>query len=225
MNYKADTPVKVFNHSVSPINLPGQLREYYLDSYRGVPVVLTMPFSDVEYINSRTPVFRNGRVQFAEDERDDIYHALYLDNWKDTVLFDEEIDRIIRDNDMDAAERFIKITDVAEIHRVRSHMIALQNDENAEISNRMIDIINQRYDEINRGVRNSAISITKAKKRVQEDEDPRLTAMMEQMAALQAQLAALQTAQAVSVKAAPAPKKQTSQKSASKASASAEDAE
>lgn len=225
MNYKADTPVKVFNHSISAINLPGQFREYYLDGNRGVPPVLTMPFSDVEYINSRTPVFRNGRVQFAENERDDIYHALYLDNWKDTVLFDEEIDRIIRDNDMDAAERFIKITDVAEIHRVRSHMVALQNDDNAEISNRMIDIINQRYDEINRGVRNSAISITKAKKRVQEDEDPRLTAMMEQMAALQAQLAALQTTQAAPVKAAPAPKKQTSRKSASKASASAEDAE
>lgn len=225
MNYKADTPVKVFNHSISAINLPGQFREYYLDGNRGVPPVLTMPFSDVEYINSRTPVFRNGRVQFAENERDDIYHALYLDNWKDTVLFDEEIDRIIRDNDMDAAERFIKITDVAEIHRVRSHMVALQNDDNAEISNRMIDIINQRYDEINRGVRNSAISITKAKKRVREDEDPRLTAMMEQMAALQAQLAALQTAQAAPVKAAPAPKKQTSRKSASKASASAEDAE
>ena len=225
MNYKADTPVKVFNHSISAINLPGQFREYYLDGNRGVPPVLTMPFSDVEYINSRTPVFRNGRVQFAENERDDIYHALYLDNWKDTVLFDEEIDRIIRDNDMDAAERFIKITDVAEIHRVRSHMVALQNDDNAEISNRMIDIINQRYDKINRGVRNSAISITKAKKRVQEDEDPRLTAMMEQMAALQAQLVALQTAQVAPVKATSAPKKQTSRKSSSKASASAEDAE
>ena len=225
MNYKADTPVKVFNHSISAINLPGQFREYYLDGNRGVPPVLTMPFSDVEYINSRTPVFRNGRVQFAEDERDDIYHALYLDNWKDTVLFDEEIDRIIRDNDMDAAERFIKITDVAEIHRVHSDMVALQNDDNAEISNRMIDIINQRYDEINRGVRNSAISITKAKKRVQEDEDPRLTAMMEQMAALQAQLVALQTVQVAPVKATSAPKKQTSRKSSSKASASAEDAE
>ena len=195
MNYKADTPVKVFNHSISPINLPGQLREYYLEGSRGVPTVLTMPFSDVEYINSRTPVFRNGRVQFDEKDRDDIYHALYLDNWQDTVLFDEEIDRIIRENDMDAAERFVKITDVAEIHRVRSHAIALQNDENEEISNRMIDIINQRYDEINRGVRNSEINIGKAKERVKQDEDPRITAMMEQMAALTAQLAAMQAAQ------------------------------
>ena len=211
MNYKADTPVKVFNHSISSINLPGQFREYYLEGIRGVPTVLTMPFSDVEYINSRTPVFRNGRVQFDENERDDIYHALYLDNWKDTVLFDEEIDRIIRENDMDAAARFVKIADVAEIHRVRSHMVALQNDDGAEISNRMIDIINQRYDEINRGVRNSEINLGKAKERAKQDEDPRITAMMEQMAALQAQLAAMQTAPA------PAPKKQTTRKKATPA--------
>ena len=169
-----------------------------------------MPFSDVEYINSRTPVFRNGRVQFDENERDGIYHALYLDNWKDTVLFDEEIDRIIRENDMDAAARFVKIADVAEIHRVRSHMVALQNDDGAEISNRMIDIINQRYDEINRGVRNSEINLGKAKERAKQDEDPRITAMMEQMAALQAQLAAMQTASQTAT--APAPKKQTTRK-------------
>ena len=212
MNYKADTPVKVFNHSISSINLPGQFREYYLEGSRGVPTVLTMPFSDVEYINSRTPVFRNGRVQFDENERDDIYHALYLDNWKDTVLFDEEIDRIIRENDMDAAARFVKIADVAEIHRVRSHMVALQNDDGAEISNRMIDIINQRYDEINRGVRNSEINLGKAKERAKQDEDPRITAMMEQMAALQAQLAAMQTASQTAT--APAPKKQTTRKKA-----------
>lgn len=213
MNYKADTSVKVFNHSISSINLPGQFREYYLEGSRGVPTVLTMPFSDVEYINSRTPVFRNGRVQFDEKERDDIYHALYLDNWQDTVLFDEEIDRIIRENDMDAAERFVKITDVAEIHRVRSHMVALQNDNDAEISNRMIDIINQRYDEINRGIRNSEINLGKAKERVKQDEDPRIAAMMEQMAALTAQLAAMQAAQAP----VPAPKRQTSRKKAASA--------
>ena len=125
MTYKADTPVKVYNHSVSPINLPGQFRAYYLEGTRGVPTVVTMPFSDVEYINSRSPVFRNGTVQFSEAERDDVYRALYLDNWRDTVLFDEEIDRIIRENDMDAAEKFLKLTTVAEIHRVRGHMVAL----------------------------------------------------------------------------------------------------
>ena len=89
MNYKADTPVKVFNHSISSINLPGQFREYYLEGSRGVPTVLTMPFSDVEYINSRTPVFRNGRVQFDENERDGIYPVHYDENYRKFVLTGE----------------------------------------------------------------------------------------------------------------------------------------
>ena len=92
-------------------------------------------------------------------------------------------------------------------------MVALQNDDGAEISNRMIDIINQRYDEINRGVRNSEINLGKAKERAKQDEDPRITAMMEQMAALQAQLAAMQTASQT----APTPKKQTTRKKAAPA--------
>lgn len=211
MNYKADTPVKVFNHNISSINLPGQFREYFLEGSRGIPTVLTMPFSDVEYINSRTPVFRNGRVQFAENERDDIYHALYLDNWQDTVLFDEEIERIIREGDMEAAQKFLDISDVAEIHRVRAHMVALSNDPNIDVSNRMIDVINQRYDEINRGVRRSEINLSKAKARVQQDEDPRIAAMMKQMAELTAQLAAMQEAQAAAPAAEPQ-KKTTSRK-------------
>lgn len=215
MTYKADTPVKVYNHSVSPINLPGQFRAYYLEGTRGVPTVVTMPFSDVEYINSRSPVFRNGTVQFSEAEREDVYRALYLDNWRDTVLFDEEIDRIIRENDMDAAEKFLKLTTVAEIHRVRGHMVALANDDNLDISKRMIDLIDQRYDEINHGVRNTKINLGKTKERAMQDEDPRISVMMEQMAALQAQLAAMQTAPQAAT--APAPKKQTTRKKAAPA--------
>ena len=187
MTYKADTPVKVYNHSVSPINLPGQFRAYYLDG-------------------------THGTVQFSEAEREDVYRALYLDNWRDTVLFDEEIDRIIRENDMDAAEKFLKLTTVAEIHRVRGHMVALANDDNLDISKRMIDLIDQRYDEINHGVRNTKVNLGKTKERAMQDEDPRISVMMEQMAALQAQLAAMQTASQTAT--APAPKKQTTRKKA-----------
>ena len=46
-----------------------------------------------------------------------------------------------------------------------------------------------------------------------QDEDPRISVMMEQMAALQAQLAAMQTASQT----APTPKKQTTRKKAAPA--------
>ena len=116
---------------------------------------------------------------------------------------------------MDAAEKFLKLTTVAEIHRVRGHMVALANDDNLDISKRMIDLIDQRYDEINHGVRNTKVNLGKTKERAMQDEDPRISVMMEQMAALQAQLAAMQTASQTAT--APAPKKQTTRKKAAPA--------
>lgn len=188
----ANTPVKIYNHSVNDIGIKGQLREYLLSGSRGVPTVLTMPFSEVEYVNSRSPIFRNGTVQFDPETCDDIYKALYLDNWKDTVLFDEEIERIIRENDMDAAEKFLKVTDVFTIQRIRGHLIGLTNDPDIDISRRMIDLIEGRYDEINHGVRHTKLSTAKAKARMEQDEDPRIAIMQAQMAEMQKMIAALQ---------------------------------
>lgn len=151
-----------------------------------------MPFSEVEYVNSRSPIFRNGTVQFDPETCDDIYKALYLDNWKDTALFDEEIERIIRENDMDAAEKFLKVTDIFTIQRIRGHLIGLTNDPDIDISRRMIDLIEGRYDEINHGVRHTKLSTAKAKARMEQDEDPRIAIMQAQMAEMQKMIAALQ---------------------------------
>lgn len=150
-----------------------------------------MPFSDVEYVNSRSPVFRNGTLQFDPSIRDEIYKALYLDNWKDTVLFDEEIERIIRENDMDSAMKFLDVSDVFTIQRIRGHLVGLINDEETDISRRMIDLINGRYDEINRGIRHSKLDIGKAKDRMAQDDDPRFFAMADQIKSLQAAIAEL----------------------------------
>lgn len=191
MKIDANTPIKVYNHNVSGIGMQGQLRDYYLSGSRGIPTVLTMPFSEVEYINSRTPAFRSGAVRFDPEVQDDVYKALYLDNWQDTVLFDEEIERIIRENDMDAAAKFVNVTDFATIQRIRGHLVGLENDENIDVSKRMINLINTRYDEINRGIRHSKINIEKTKDRVKKDEDPRISMLQEQLATLQEQLAAM----------------------------------
>lgn len=187
----ANTPVKVYNHNVNDIGISGQFREYLLAGSRGIPTVLTMPFSDVEYVNSRSPVFRNGTLQFDPSIRDEIYKALYLDNWKDTVLFDEEIERIIRENDMDSAMKFLDVSDVFTIQRIRGHLVGLINDEETDISRRMIDLINGRYDEINRGIRHSKLDIGKAKDRMAQDDDPRFFAMADQIKSLQAAIAEL----------------------------------
>lgn len=210
MKIDANTPVKVYNHGVSDIGMRGQLREYYLNGSRGIPTVLTMPFSEVEYINSRSPVFRTGALQFDPEQRDDVYAALYLDNWQNAVLFDEEIERIIRENDMDAAQKFVDVTDIFTIQRIRGHMMGLVNDDSIDVSQRMIKLIDTRYDEINNGVRHSKIDISKEKARAKATEDPRISILQDQIAALQKQISDMQNP------ASTAPKTSTSRRSTRK---------
>ena len=190
---EANTPVKIYNHNVNDIGIKGQLREYLLPGSRGVPTVLTMPFSEVEYVNSRSPIFRNGTGQFDPETRESVYKALYLDNWQDTVLFDEEIERIIRENDMDSAEKFLNVTDVFTIQRIRGHLISLTNDSDIDISRRMIDLIEFRYDEINHGIRQTKWNMAKAKERMERDQDPRIAAMQAQIAEMQKMITTLQS--------------------------------
>ena len=179
MKIDANTPIKVYNHGASDIGVTGQLRGYYLNGSRGVPTMVTMPFSEVEYINSRSAAFRSGALQFDPSVRDDVYAALYLDNWKSSVLFDEEIDRIIRENDMGAAQKFLDVTAFSTIQRVRGHLVGLMNDHTVDVSQRMANLINGRYDEINRGVRKSNINIQKEQDRAKADQDPQITALQE----------------------------------------------
>lgn len=189
------TPIKVYNHGVCNVGMAGQLREYMLPGAKTAPTVISMPFSEVEYINARTNLFTSGALQFDPAVRDDVYQSLYLENWQNTVLFDEEIARIIRENDLQAADKFLQVQDVATMQRIRGHLIGLTNDNSIDVSKRMIDLIETRYDEVNRGVRTSKVRLDTAIARAQSDEDPRILAMQEQMRAMQEQMAALLAAQ------------------------------
>lgn len=189
------TPVRVYNHGVCNIGMAGQLREYMLPGAKSAPTVLSMPFSEVEYINSRTNLFSSGALQFDPDVCDEIYRSLYLENWQDTVLFDEEISRIIRENDLVSAKKFLLVKDIATMQRIRGHLIGLINSNTVDVSKRMIDLIEARYDEVNHGVRSTKIRLDNAIARAQADEDPRILAMQEQMLAMQKQMETLLAAQ------------------------------
>lgn len=217
------TPIKVYNHGVCSVGVAGQLREYMFPGAKSAPTTLTMPFSEVEYIHSRTKLFASGALQFDPSVRDEVYKALYMDNWQDSVLFDEDIAKIIRENDLRAAEKFLKVQDIQTIQRVRSHLVGLTNSNTVDISKRMIDLIETRYDEINRGIRQTAFRLDTAISRAQADEDPRITELQKQLREMQEQMQAMMKAQAASQK--PAVKRAAKSNASKQADVSAQPAE
>lgn len=206
--------IKVYNYGVNVLSVTGQNREYLFEGSRnGIPTMHSMPFSDVEFINARTPVIQNGALRFAENEQDEVYKSLYLPNWKSTVYFDEEIIETILDADASGLQRFLDVKDIFTIERIRAHMIGLSNSKDHDISNRVIELIEKRRDEINKGIRDTNISLVKTKANIESDRDPRVSELEKQVEEMKKLME--QMVSATEKKSAKASKKTTSTKDVS----------
>lgn len=142
--------IQVLNYSPTPVALKGQNREYLVPRAGSMgPGVEFLDATDVKYINGRSPVFKDGILEFTDDEREEIYEELHMPNWKDMVLFERDIDKILTNPTKESLERIVAIRSVQMIERIRGHMIGLINAKE-DVSSRVINLVNERTDELRR---------------------------------------------------------------------------
>lgn len=150
--------IKVMNFSTSQVCATGRLRGYLFPSCRdGMPSFEYMDFDDVEYINSKSPVFRNGDLQFEAEEREEIFEALKYPKWRDTYLDEDMIEDILRNPTLDNLKRVAGITSPCTIERVRAKLISAVNNNADGVSTRSANVINQRFRELQNGKARSSI--------------------------------------------------------------------
>ena len=147
------------------------------------PVTEIMTLEDLEYLNDHSPVFRYGMLEFAEDERDELYEHLHIN--KEQCLFERDIDALLLKADEVALKRIIAIADAQTIARVRGHAALLSG----SIPSRVIDVVNYRYNEIRNGQRTSKIVVNKLPSATNDEKDRQIEALQSQMAAMQEMLA------------------------------------
>lgn len=175
--------IRVYNYGRSGIALSTKDREVYMNGMLDeIPAMETFTLAELEYINAHSPVIRSGAVEFEEAEREAVYTALKLSGWKDTCVFERDIDSILTAPTAESMERVVKIDDLQTIDRVRAHMLHLMREGNVDISNRVQTVVNARQRELNRGVRVSKIEII-PKKRVDSTSD--LTKLVQEQVAAQ----------------------------------------
>ena len=80
-------------------------------------------------------------------------------DWEN-ILTDEEIRDIILNPTPEGVKKIIAITNPAMFERVRGIFIQLKNTNMYDISMRIATVINERYKELYRGQRNSAIKVS-----------------------------------------------------------------
>lgn len=199
MKIQDNQNIKVLNYGNSAVAAKGENKEYLFEgSFDGIPTVFYMSFKEIEYINSRSTAFRSGTLEFDESLRDDIYTALNMPDWKETVLFESVIEDLILNPTEENLKRITAIRDIFVFERIRGKLVYFTNEGIKDISNKVINVVNQRFKEINSGVAKSKI-IFKKETAVPVVENEKVAALEEQLAQMQEMMERMMKAQNIEV--------------------------
>ena len=179
--------ITVLNYNENEVFVDSSKEHYKFNASRdGVtPTMQNIPISELQYICSNTDVIVTGWLTFDEDEKDEIYTALRLPNWRE-ILTNEDISNILTNPTMEGLQRIIYISNLTYFDRVRIVMFRLLNG-GVDISSKVKNVVDRRYEELQKRQRVSSIILNPriGEKKVSNEQVQELS---EQNAKLQEQL-------------------------------------
>lgn len=179
--------ITVLNYNENEVFVDSSKEHYKFNASRdGVtPTMQNIPISELQYICSNTDVIVTGWLTFDDDEKDEIYTALRLPNWRE-ILTNEDISNILTNPTMEGLQRIIDISNLTYFDRVRIVMFRLLND-GVDISSKVKNVVDRRYEELQKRQRVSSIILNPriGEKKVSNEQVQELS---EQNAKLQEQL-------------------------------------
>ena len=179
--------ITVLNYNENEVFVDSSKEHYKFNASRD-GVTLTMqniPISELQYICSNTDVIVTGWLTFDEDEKDEIYTALRLPNWRE-ILTNEDISNILTNPTMEGLQKIIDISNLTYFDRVRIVMFRLLND-GVDISNKVKNVVDRRYEELQKRQRVSSI-ILNPRTGEKKASNEQVQELSEQNAKLQEQL-------------------------------------
>ena len=179
--------ITVLNYNENEVFVDSSKEHYKFNASRdGVtPTMQNIPISELQYICSNTDVIVTGWLTFDDDEKDEIYTALRLPNWRE-ILTNEDISNILTNPTMEGLQRIIDISNLTYFDRVRIVMFRLLND-GVDISNKVKNVVDRRYEELQKRQRVSSI-ILKPRNEEKKASNEQVQELSEQNAKLQEQL-------------------------------------
>lgn len=178
--------IPVYNYTPGVVVCTGQNRSYSVPGYgENGPGVEFLTPNDVKYIHSRSPVFKNGLLEFSPEDKKDVYEELHIKDIEKTAFFEREIDSMLLHPTKDDLEKIVGISNVQTMERVRGHMIGLVNAKE-DVSNRVVKLVDERAAELKRS------PASKSKIQIKEKNIPPKAAS-EEIADLKAELEQLRS--------------------------------
>ena len=161
-----DTIVNIYNEYDGDIYGISSVNEYgykfpRVNDYGESAPTLTV-FGDVQMMNNKSYLIREGVLTFDEDIEDEIYKSLNIFPDKNVNFFKKkDILKIILNPTNENIEKIIQITSKTTMERIKGILTKIINDNQYDVVSIIVDYINARYWEINQGTRNSALKIIK----------------------------------------------------------------
>lgn len=179
--------ITVLNYNENDVFVDSSKEHYKFNASRdGInPTMQDIPISELQYICSNTDIFVTGWLAFNEDEKEEIFTALRVPNWRN-ILTNEDIREILTNPTMEGLQRILDVTSITYFDRVRIVMFKLLS-EGVDISSKVKSVVDRRYDELQKRQRITSIVLNP---RVEEKKvsNEQVKELSEQNAKLQEQI-------------------------------------
>lgn len=176
--------ILVLSYNENKVCVDGANESYNFNPSNGVdPVINIMSLKDLQFINSNTGLIKTGWLTFQEEEKEEIFNALHIRDWKN-ILTKEELKDIMLNPTIEGLQKIIDINDESYYDRVRIALHILMTD-GEDVSSRVKNIVDARYKELVRKQRKSSIVLSQKDVSVSNNKAKELEA---QNIALQSQL-------------------------------------
>lgn len=148
-----DTAITLQNYNPFTVLIPTQTRSFKLEPcIDGTPTLVTMQFSDCEYVNGQSNAFSTGLLIPKLDNPKEFYEALNIYDYED-ILTNDKIEKILTKPTIEGLTKILAIEDDSLFERVRTILIKVKNLNGFNVSARVIDLVNVKYAELKRGIR------------------------------------------------------------------------
>lgn len=121
--------IKVYNYELSPVGFPSQHNQNGV-FIRGRDedeefVIERVAFDDVEAENTKSGLFKVGRVRFDPKEEDEIYKKLGIED-KTNIKSDKELIEVLKDDSMDNIKRISNLKSETLLLRMKTLLFTME---------------------------------------------------------------------------------------------------
>lgn len=154
--------IRIENYNPFNLCVRSNLRDYILSpiSEDGTPTIEYLTLEELLWIDSNTNAIRTGLITINEADRKTVFKEMKFEDG-DKILTNADVEDILVNPSVEGLKRIIDVTDSSIFDRIYTVFTGLKEGGSVDVSNRVINLMNERYKEFKRGQNVSHITIEK----------------------------------------------------------------